>query len=94
MADFNRNRWPASTGIPGRHHRNTHRGCKNYYSRFYGSAMDSIWRHMNEYLMRWLMRKYKRLTGHKTRAYKALWTLAASFPMAFVHWEWRYKKAG
>lgn len=70
-------------------------GWKNYYSRFHASAMDSVWRHMNDYLMRWLMRKYKRLAEHKTRAYKALWTLAASFPRAFVHWEWRCNpKAG
>ena len=71
------------------------RGWRNYYSRFHGSAMYSVWRHMNDSLTEWLMRKYKHLKRHKKRAYRALGVLAASFPKAFVHWEWGcYPKAG
>jgi len=36
--------------------------------------------------MRWLMRKYKGLAGHKTRAAEMLKRLAQSQPGAFVHW--------
>jgi len=71
------------------------RGWNGYYGKFYGSAMSVIWRHMNMYLMRWLMRKYKHLAGHKTRARKALGKLAQSFPNEFVHWQLGYApKAG
>ncbi len=63
------------------------RGWMNYYSRFYGSAMSAVWRHVNAYLMRWLMRKYKTLARHKRRARDALAKLAAASPGVFVHWE-------
>lgn len=71
------------------------RGWKNYYARFHGSAMRSVWQSMNDYLTRWMRRKYKHLARHKIRASRALGTVAASNPKAFVHWEWGfYPKAG
>ena len=45
---------------------------------------------MNLFLIRWLMRKHKRLAGHKTRAAEALKQLAHSQPGAFVHWSMGY----
>ncbi|MCX9158638.1 group II intron reverse transcriptase/maturase, partial [Niveibacterium sp. 24ML] len=30
------------------------RGWQQYYGRFHGSAMSAIWRHMNDYLVRWM----------------------------------------
>lgn len=63
------------------------RGWMNYYGRFRGSAMDVVWKHVNAYLTRWLMRKYKKLARHKTRAIHALGKLAVASPRAFVHWE-------
>jgi RNA-directed DNA polymerase len=63
------------------------RGWQQYYGRFYGSAMSAIWKHMNDYLVRWMRRKYKTLAHHKTRARQALGRLARQFPNAFVHWE-------
>ena len=62
------------------------RGWQQYYGRFHGSAMSVIWKHMNDYLVRWMMRKYKSLARHKTRARHALGRLARQFPTAFVHW--------
>jgi RNA-directed DNA polymerase len=44
------------------------RGWVNYYGQFYPSAMTSIWKHLNWYLVQWVRRKYKKLTGHKRRA--------------------------
>jgi len=61
-------------------------GWQQYYGRFHGSAMSTIWKHVNAYLVRWLMRKYKRLARHKTRAWRALGRLAQRNPQAFVHW--------
>jgi RNA-directed DNA polymerase len=63
------------------------RGWANYYGRFYPTAMRSLWRHVNDYLTRWMQRKYKRLSRHVIRASRALGKLAASSPRAFVHWE-------
>jgi RNA-directed DNA polymerase len=63
------------------------RGWANYYGRFHASALKPLWRHVNDYLARWLRRKYKHLNRHSSRSFKALGRLAASSPRAFVHWE-------
>jgi RNA-directed DNA polymerase len=63
------------------------RGWVNYYGRFHASAMRPLWRNMNEYLSRWLMRKYRHLTKHRTRAFRELARLASASPGMFVHWE-------
>jgi RNA-directed DNA polymerase len=65
-------------------------GWHQYYGRFHGSALKPVWRHMNQFLTRWLMRKHKRLAGHKTRAAQTLRHLAVSRPDAFVHWKMGY----
>jgi RNA-directed DNA polymerase len=62
------------------------RGWQGYYARFHASAMRPIWLHMNAYLVRWLMRKYKFLARHKTRASHALAKLGHANRTAFVHW--------
>ncbi len=63
------------------------RGWANYYGRFYPSAMKPLWRHVNDYLVRWMQRKYKRLARGVTRAAQALGRLAERAPGSFVHWE-------
>jgi len=63
------------------------RGWANYYGRFHASALRPLWRHVNDYLARWMERKYKRLRRHRIRAVRALAKLAASSRKAFVHWE-------
>jgi len=44
------------------------RGWSNYYGRFYASALKPLWRSVNEYLVRWMQRKYKRLARGVIRA--------------------------
>ena len=63
------------------------RGWANYYGRFYPTALRPLWRHINDYLVRWMQRKYKRLARHVIRAARALGQLAAASPRSFVHWE-------
>jgi RNA-directed DNA polymerase len=63
------------------------RGWSNYYGRFYPSAMKPLWRHVNDYLVRWMQRKYKRLARGVIRAAQALGRVAERAPTAFVHWE-------
>jgi len=71
------------------------RGWMNYYGRFYASALRPVWKHMNGFLVRWLMRKYKSLAWHKRRARKTLGRLVEAYPEAFVHWKAGYApKAG
>jgi len=71
------------------------RGRYQYYGRFYESALSAVWKHLNDYLTRWLMRKYKWLARYKTRARQALGRLALKFPKAFWHWRLGYvPKAG
>ncbi len=63
------------------------RGWANYYGRFYAKAMKPLWRHVNDYLVRWMQRKYKRLARGVTRAARALGRLAERAPKSFVHWD-------
>ena len=65
-------------------------GWKNYYTRFYGSAMAPVWKRMNLYLVHWMMRKYKQFSGHKTRASRTLRLLAEENQNLFVHWKVGY----
>ena len=63
------------------------RGWSNYYGRFHASAMKPLWRSVNDYLVRWMQRKYKRLARGVIRASRALGRLAERAPHSFVHWE-------
>ena len=60
------------------------------YGHFHGSALKSVWRRVNQSLIGWLMRKHKKLAGHKTRAAETLQRLAQRRPRAFVHWSMGY----
>ncbi len=61
-------------------------GWINYYGRFYKSMLYPVLRRINEYLVRWAMRKYKRLRGHRTRAVEWLAGVARREPNLFAHW--------
>ncbi len=69
------------------------RGWSNYYGRFYPSALKPLWRQVNDYLVRWMQRKYKRLSRGVIRAARALGRLAENAPRSFVHWEKGYLPA-
>lgn len=61
-------------------------GWVNYYGRYYKSAMYPFLRNIERFLIRWAMRKYKRLKRHKTRAVHWLGRVATREPNLFVHW--------
>jgi RNA-directed DNA polymerase len=63
------------------------RGWANYYGRFHGSALRPLWQNVNDYLARWLMRKYQHLTKRRTQAFREVARLASASPSAFVHWQ-------
>ena len=53
-------------------------------------GVKSVWRRVNGSLIGWLMRKHKKLAGHKTRAAETLKRLAQRQPGALVHWSMGY----
>ena len=63
------------------------RGWINYYGRYNPSGLHSVLRHFNKTLVRWAMRKYKKLKAHKTQASKFLQSIAEREPHLFVHWK-------
>jgi RNA-directed DNA polymerase len=64
-------------------------GWVNYYGRYYPSAMNPSICNVEHYLTRWVMRKYKRLRGHKQRAREWLKSVRMREPDLFVHWRLR-----
>jgi len=62
------------------------RGWIQYYGRFYKSALYPVFRHLNDLLVRWAMRKYKRLRRHHRRAARWLVGVAGREPRLFAHW--------
>jgi hypothetical protein len=66
----------------------TVRGWIGYYGRYYRTELIQTLKLINDYLVRWAMRKYKRLRRHPTRATRFLAAVAKREPRLFVHWAW------
>jgi RNA-directed DNA polymerase len=62
------------------------RGWIQYYGRFYPSALNPVFRHLDITLARWAMRKFKRLRRHRRRAEHWLVAVAHRDPRLFAHW--------
>ena len=65
----------------------TIRGWINYYGSFYKSALYPTLRQLNRTLLRWAMRKYKRLKRHRRRAEHWLGRIAERQSWLFPHWQ-------
>lgn len=63
------------------------RGWINYFGRFHQTALRSSLNRINDYLVRWLVRKYKRFRHKRARAREALGRHARRFPGLFAHWK-------
>jgi RNA-directed DNA polymerase len=61
-------------------------GWISFYGRFYKSMLFLVLRRINDRLVRWAMRKYKRLRGHYGQAVKWLASVARREPRLFAHW--------
>ncbi len=61
-------------------------GWINYYGRFYRTELHPLLSRINEYLVRWAKRKYKRLHGHWRWAKQWLVRVARREPTLFTHW--------
>ena len=62
------------------------RGWIQYYGRFYKSALYPVFRNFDTTLVRWAMRKYKRLSRHRRRTVYWLGGIARREPRLFAHW--------
>jgi RNA-directed DNA polymerase len=62
------------------------RGWINYYGRYFPSWLTKTLQQINEYLVRWALRKYKKLRAHPTRAWRFLVAVSQREPHLFVHW--------
>lgn len=62
------------------------RGWINYYGAFYRSELYSLAARIDEHIVRWAMRKYKRLRGKPTTAWARLDAARQRQPKLFAHW--------
>ena len=62
------------------------RGWIEYYGRYAPSALYPLLRYVNQTLLAWVMRKFKRFKGHKIRASQFLQRLAMERADLFAHW--------
>jgi RNA-directed DNA polymerase len=69
-------------------------GWINYYGRFYKSMLYPLLRRINEHLVRWACRKYKRLRRRERRAKELLARAAERYPALFAHWRFGLKPDG
>jgi group II intron reverse transcriptase/maturase len=61
------------------------RGWMNYYGKYSPSSLESIWTQFNAVLVKWAMRKYKKING-KTKAATMLESIQQKKPELFPHW--------
>lgn len=67
------------------------RGWINYFGRFHGSALYSkVFSYLNTTLIRWAMKKYKKLLRRPTRASKWLKQVQINKPNLFVYWNSKF----
>jgi RNA-directed DNA polymerase len=63
------------------------RGWIGYYGRYTPSALYPMLRYVNQTLLAWAIRKYKRFKAHKIRASHFLQRLVREQRSLFVHWQ-------
>src|SRR2546426_708129 len=62
------------------------RGWIEYYGRYAPSALYPLLRYVNQMLLAWAMRKFRRFKAHKIRASRFLQKLSQEKAGLFVHW--------
>jgi RNA-directed DNA polymerase len=67
-------------------------GWIEYYGRYTPSALASIFKYVNQTLHAWMMRKFKRLAGHKTRAWLFLERVNREKAELFAHWQYQKER--
>lgn len=65
----------------------TVRGWMAYYGAFYHTELTPVLDRINTYLLRWIMKKYRK-SGTLRKARQAMAQAAARRPRYFAHWIW------
>jgi RNA-directed DNA polymerase len=73
---------------------NVVQGWINYYGRFYQSQLHPLLRRINDYLVKWACRKFKRLRRREKKARELLAATARRYPDLFAHWRFGVKPDG
>ncbi len=63
------------------------RGWINYYGAYSGFALVRVLDYINQAIVKWLRKKFGKLTRHKKRAFKVLRKMMNQDRKLFVHWE-------
>lgn len=63
------------------------RGWIQYYGKYYRSELYAVLRYLNDKLVHWARRKYKRFRRHRQQAEYWLGRLARREPELFAHWQ-------
>ena len=66
------------------------RGWLGYFAVFYPTAVTQVGERIDSHLVRWALRKYKRLKRSKPRARAWLRGVRERQPVLFAHWSLRY----
>ena len=69
------------------------RGWVNYYGSYYRTALGKVFNPLNRILAKWVMRKYKKFSGHQRRASRWLTRIRKKEPQLFAHWQLAHKTA-
>ena len=70
------------------------RQSSTLHGRFYKSMLYPLLRRINDHLVRWAMRKFKRLRRREKRARLFLVSVARRSPGLFAHWRFGLKPDG
>ena len=70
------------------------RGWVNYYGAFRASTLYRALRVVDQHLVHWAQRKYRRLFRHHHRAWEWLQGLQSRMPRLFPHWWSAIKTTG
>ena len=62
------------------------RGWLQYYGKYYGSELKSLMDYLNKRLVRWMVRKHKRLRGSLRRGISWLQRIMSKEKGLFIHW--------
>lgn len=62
------------------------RGWSNYYGKFYGSVLHSIWRYLNHRIVSWINQKFKSCRRSLRRAWHLFARIKADKGRLFAHW--------
>lgn len=62
------------------------RGWIYYYGKFRRSSLYKLWRWLNDRLVQWVRRRYKRMKQSTMRSVKWLRRIYRQKPLLFVHW--------